>query len=437
MPRPRRRVFRNEGTRFLLFPQPPFLEGFAEPEVVTVSSPAGSVGAGPSDDRMYAVFPDGKELQYGFHVSDGGEPFMYLPPWRGDIVVPALPGAAGHFDHLTPGTPQFETAHLFGTARFVLDVWERYFGRPVPWHFADDYERLELSILPTLANAIIGWGFLETGVVRTEEGVPRAFSMNFDVIAHEIGHAVIYSQVGLPDPETDNAEYFGFHESAADLVALLASLHFDSVIDSVLLRTSGNLYTVNKLSRFAELDDNEQIRLAANDRVMSEFASGWSDEHDLAQPLTGALFDILVDVFHENLLDRALIPPAMENLSDLLEGNPDYGAVLQDDFDGLFADNPGGFKQALVDARDFLGTMLAEAWQLLQADTLTYVGVGEALKIVDRQMTGGRLRRIIEGNFEIREIGRFLPGPRQPKNGATGHVYSARTMVPADRLLGS
>ncbi len=422
----------NEGTRFLLFPQPPFLENFAEPEIVTVSPPAGSVGPGPSDDRMYAIYPLGKALQYGFHVSDGGKPFMYLPAWQGDIIAPAMPDEGGHFDHLTPGTAQFETAHLFGAARFALDVWERYFGRTIRWHFAGDYSRLELSVLPSLANAIIGWGFLETGVVPTEEGIPRAFSMNFDVIAHEIGHAIVYSEVGLPDPDTGNAEYFGFHESAADLVALLASLHFDSVVDSILLRTSGNLYTVNQLTRFAELGDHEQIRLAANNHVMSEFASGWSDEHDLAQPLTGAVFDILVDIFHEILLDRDLIPPDMEDLSDQLEGNPDYGAVLQDDFDELFARNPDGFKMALLDARDFMGTLLADGWQLLRADTLTYAGVGEALKTVDGRMTGGQFRRIIEGNFKIREIGRFAPGPRQPRSDAASHVHSARTMMPAD-----
>ena len=87
---------------------------------------------------------------------------------------------------------------------------------------------------------------------------------------------------------------------------------------------------------------------------------------------------------------------------------------------------------ALLDARDFMGTLLADAWRLLDADTLTYVGVGEALKTIDGQMTGGQFRRIIEGNFRIREIGRFVPGPRQPKKGAVSHVHSARTMAPVD-----
>lgn len=423
-------MFRNDGTRFLLFPQPSFLSDFSEPEVVTVSAPAGTIGPGPSDDRMYAIFADGKELRYGFHVSDFGRHFMYLPPWRGETFEPAVPNQYGHFDHLIPGTAQFEAAHLFGTSRFVLDVWETYFDRKIEWHFAGDYERLELSVLPSLANAIIGWGFLETGVVQTDEGVPRSFSLNFDVIAHELGHAIIYSEVGLPDPETENAEYFGFHESAADLAALLASLHFNSVTDNILLQTSGNLYTINKLSRFGELDVDEQIRLAANNRVMSEFANGWSDEHELAQPLTGAIFDIFVDIFHENLLDRGLIPFHMEELSDRLEGNPNYGSILQDDFDRWFSADPDQFKLALLDARDFMGTMLAESWQLLAADTLTYVGVCQALIIIDKQMTEGRFGHIIESNFRIREIGRYTPGPRRPKEGSLGHVHTSRTMRP-------
>lgn len=420
----------RQGTRFRLFPQPPFLENFAQPETVTVSAPRGTVGPGPSDDRMYALIPVDKPFQYGLHRWDNGEPFMYLPPWTAETRPPAMPDALGHFDYLEPGTPEFEAAHLFGTSRFVLDVWEGYFERRIDWHFAEEYDRLELSILPTLKNAIIGWGFLETGVIKSKEGIPRSFSLNFDVIAHEIGHAIIYSVVGLPSPDDDNAEYFGFHESAADLVALLASLHFNSVVDTILARTSGNLYTVNKLSRFAELGEQEQIRMAANNRVMSEFAAGWSDEHHLAQPLTGAVFDILVDIFHEKLLDRGVIPPEMEDLSDRLEGDPDYAAVMQTRFDAMYARNPQGFRDALLDARDYLGTYLSEAWSLLDADTLTYAGVGKALKRIDRSITGGRYERIIDGNFAIREIGEFVPGPRQPKKGAVSHVRSVRTMVP-------
>ena len=43
------------GTRFRLFPS--YAEGFAEPEVVEVSLPPGTVRAGPSDPTMCAVNP--------------------------------------------------------------------------------------------------------------------------------------------------------------------------------------------------------------------------------------------------------------------------------------------------------------------------------------------------------------------------------------------
>ncbi len=423
----------GSGTRFRLFPQPPFLEGFREPETVYVSPPAGTVGPGPSDDRMYAVYPVGKTLHYGLHQSGSDGPFLYLPPWEGEALRPAIPDENGHFDHLEPGTPQFEAAHLYGTVRFALDVWEGYFGRRIGWHFGDGYDRMELALLPGLDNALVGYGFMEVGGHTTESGEYRPFSLNFDVIAHELGHAIIYREVGIPAPEAAQGEYFGFHESAADLVALITSLHFDSVIDHVLERTRGNLYTLNKLNRMAELSEHEQIRLAANDYRLSDFVRGWDDEHDLAQPLTGALFDIFVDIFHEQLLDRALITPEVEDLSDQLEGRPEYEEVMQSFFDEAFARDPGGFKDALLEARDFLGTYLADTWSLLDPDFLSYTDVGAILELVDREINGGRYRKLIRGNFRMRDIGFAVPGPRLSPPGPESHSFSARTIIPEVR----
>ncbi len=130
----------GSGTKFKLFPQPPFLEAFREPETVYVSPPAGTVGPGPSDDRMYAVYPVGKTLHYGLHQSGSDGPFLYLPPWEGEALRPAIPDENGDFDHIEPGTPQFEAAHLYGTVRFALDVWEGYFDRRIGWHFGDGYD---------------------------------------------------------------------------------------------------------------------------------------------------------------------------------------------------------------------------------------------------------------------------------------------------------
>ncbi|MEM7222024.1 MAG: hypothetical protein AAF495_03535 [Pseudomonadota bacterium] len=423
--------FEKTGTRFLLYPQAPFLEGFSEPEVVTISSPVGSLGPGPQDERMYTVYPVGKPTHYGQHQTERGDSVLFLPPWTDEIYDPPEPGPDGHFDHLEPGTKQFEAAHVFASARFTLDVWEGYFDRQIPWHFREDYDRLEISLIPKVDNAFMGWGFLETGALYVD-GNYRPFALNFDVVAHEIGHGIIYSEVGMPSRTEENPEYYGFHESAADLVALVAALHFNSVVDTVLGNTRGNLYTMNKLSRFAETSPNGQIRLAANDHVLSEFAEGWDSEHKLSQPLTGAMFDILVDVFHENLLEQGLIPPEMEDLSDKLEGSDDYSDIMQERFDHFYAQNPEGFREALLLARDYLGTYLADAWIMLTTETLSYKGVGEALLEIDNFITGGRYQTIIRNNFLSRDIGRVVAGPRVAKPDKTSHAFSDRTLSPRD-----
>ena len=403
-----------EGTRFRLYPQPRFLEEYQEPETVYVSSPAGTLQAGPADDRMYSIFPIGKPRAYGIAATPGeGNEKELAPPWEGEIHPPAEPNEEGHFDHLETGTPQFETAHVFGTVRFVMDIWEDYFGRKIPWHSEDDYDRIELTILPSLENAYSGYGFLEMGG-DVKHGGYKPFSLNFDVIAHEVGHAIIYSEVGVPEPEEYTGEYFGFHESAADLVALFSSLHFHSLVDHLLENTRGNLYALNAINRMGELSGNKQIRIAANDVKLSKFARGWVKAHKLSQPLTGAFFDIFVDIFHECLVDYECITPEIEDLSDKLLATPDYAPVMQKLFDECYEQDPAGFKSALLDARDVMGTYLADTWQQLEKGYLNFVDVAEMFEAVDQEHTGGRYQRIIRGNFDMREIGWVEVGPQLP-----------------------
>ncbi|MDD9908465.1 MAG: hypothetical protein OXR62_02120 [Ahrensia sp.] len=419
-----------EGTRFRLYPQPRFLEEYAEPETVYVSSPAGSLAPGPADHRMYTVYPVGKPRPYGIAPGPNSDESVLSPPWTGDVLPPAMPDAEGHFDYLEPGTPQFLAAHLFGTVRFVLDIWEDYFDREIPWHSAKHFDRIELTIHETLENAYSGYGFLEMGG-DSKSGKFEPFSLNFDVIAHEVGHAIIYSEVGVPDPTAATGEYFGFHESAADLVALISSLHFNSLVEHLLRNTSGNLYRLNAVNRMAELSGNKQIRIAANDERLCSFAQGWVKEHKLSQPLTGAFFDILVDIFHECLVDYECISPQMEDLSDKLLATPDYAPIMQELFDEAYAAKSEEFKLALIDARDIMGTYLADTWQLLDRNDLNFIDVARAFETVDRQHTGGRYHTIIRGNFEMRDIGLVEVGPQLEPLGEDSHANSVRTLQPS------
>ena len=421
----------GNGTRFRLFAQAPFATPFRKPETVVVSSPAGTVGPGPGDARMYVVEPVDKSLAYGLAENLRGEPLYLLPPWQGRCFPPALPDPEGHFDYIAPEDPEFEAAHLFGTVRFTLDVWEKYFGHPIAWHFRQDLERLELVIQRNLLeNAFMGYGFLEVGIHEAEDGSVQPFTLNFDVVAHEVGHCIVYSVVGVPDPGTASAEYYGFHESAADLTALIAALHFDSVIDELLETSHGNLYTRNLVNRIAELSRNGQIRLAANSVSMQDFARGWRDEHALGQPLTGAMFDIFVDLFHEELVARGLISHGQEDISDRLEDSPDYFQVVQPIFDKAYAESQEDFRDALIASRDELGMLLAETWSSLSSDNLSYAEVGNTLREVDRVMTGGRWRKIIDVNLRRRAIGFVKAGPRLKPPGQKSHFDLPRVFMP-------
>ncbi|MBX3581124.1 MAG: hypothetical protein KF810_04415 [Rhizobiaceae bacterium] len=425
----------QDGTRFRLFAQAPFLKPFRKPETVFVSSPAGSVGPGPGDYRMYVVDPIGKQLAYGLAEDFRGDPIYLMPPWPGDRFPPALPDIDGHFDHIAPEAPEFEAAHLFGSVRFTLDVWEKYFGHPIEWHFRRDLDRLELVIQRNLLeNAFMGYGFLEVGIHRAADGAVEPFSLNFDVVAHEVGHCIVYSVIGVPDAGTAGAEYYGFHESAADLTALVAALHFDSVIDELLEASHGNLYTRNLVNRIAELTGNSQIRLAANPLSLLDFAHGWQDEHALAQPLTGAVFDIFVDLFHEELVARGQITADQEDLSDRVEDSPDYFRIIQPIFDEAYAAAPEEFREALVASRDELGMLLAETWRRLSPDNLSYAAVGDTLRAVDRMITGGRWRTIIDVNLRRRAIGSARVGPRLHPPGRHSHFDLPRVFVPDDDM---
>jgi hypothetical protein len=352
------------GTRFRLFPQAPFLHPERPPEIVRISVPPGLVGPGPGDDRLFVVDPIGKHHGYGLMTGPLGTPHLNLPPWRGPIRWPAQPDAHGHFDCIPVVSPTFALTHAFGTLCFVLDVWERYFGRRIHWHFARHFPRLEVSMRPSLDNARVGYGFMEIGTHPNDDGTLVPYALNFDVLAHELGHLIIYGTLGLPDPAVVAGEFFGFQEAAADMTALVTALHFDSMIDQLLEDTRGNLYALNELNRFAELSTSTQI------------------------------------------------------------------PVIQSVFDTVYRRNDLAIRAALMEARDYLGLVLAETWKRLSLDFIRYEDIARTLLGVDRDLSGGRYWPEMIESFTWREIGSVAVGPRIAPPAEGSHASPARTLVP-------
>ena len=178
------------------------------------------------------------------------------------------------------------------------------------------------------------------------------------------------------------------------------------------------------------MSPHDQIRLASNDVRLSQFSAGWEDEHALSQPLTGAFFDIAVDIFQEMLVERELIPREVAEATRNVRDEPQRADIVQPYFDSAFAGQFDGFRAALVDARDYLGTALAETWKRLKADDFSYLDVALTLIEVDRMMSGARFRRALAESFDWREIGRATcwpapqaAGPTQPYSlGSDGYA---------------
>ena len=393
--------FRTSGTRFLLFPQSPLISDYEKPETVWVSLAPSDIGPGPSDDKMYVVDAINKPF---YEESD-------LPPYRGRVNPPAVSASDGHFDHLEVGTHQFEAAHMYASLRFILDIWQVYFGREIKWSFSDDFERMELIPWVDWDNAHAGYGFIETGYSKDDQGEKFPFNLNFDVLAHEFGHQLLYAEIGMPDDHRATAEFFAFHETSGDMVAIISLLHFNSVLDRILTQTSGNLYINNELNRLGEESNTRQIRMASNDLKMKNVPNPGTpleqltikQLHDMSLPFTGALFDLLVEIFQQNLLDENLISSELDELSRGKTEQTNSEIQVQTLFDKAFIKNPEGFKKALVDARDYTAMLLSSSWQQLSWD-LTFPDIVHSLIRADQDLSYGHYHKEIRDAFNWREI---------------------------------
>jgi hypothetical protein len=391
------RRLERSGTRFRIFPLPPYVDPTIELELIHVSVPPDLMRSGPADDRMFVVDAINK-LPYSR---------FFRPPYRGDANPPVKPGQDGHFDQLDPNSREFLCATMYATVRRVLDIWEDYFGHRIEWHFESDFERLELIPLVEWDNAQSGYGFLEFGFGRRPLGgidTSLPYCQNFDVLAHELGHSIIFSEVGFPTIPTDRAiDYFGMHEAAGDLTAIVAVLHFNTVVDRLLAHTRGNLFTVNELDRVGELDSSHEIRVAFNYARMSDVGE---EPHDRSLPLTGGIFDIMVEVFQKELVARGLITPELAEQSTQGPGRGQDLDAIQAKFDDAFNGHEAEFKEALLVARDYLGVLLARTWSSLRPPNfMTYQDVVRAMLRADRAVSGGAYQKTIRECFAWREIG--------------------------------
>lgn len=380
--------YRTTGTPFRVYAQFKELRGFGKTVTVYVDARPGTIHAGPQDDRIYVVDARAKTPY---------QRSKKWPPFTGRVRQEATPDPNGHFDHIKPADKTFPAATAFATVRCVLDIWEGYLGRRLSWYFRDTYPRLEVIPRIGVDDAYSDYGYLELGFSAPETPLCE----DFDAVAHEVGHLILKSVIGNPPPPK-RVEFRAHEEASADLVAIVAALHFESLVDHVLDRTQGMLSATTVLSRVGEsLAD----RSAFNDVTMATVP--WSPDpitykYALSRVFAGAAFDVLVGIYEHGLVRRGALPAA---LADRASGTRRRGLRdLKRKFAFHFKRHREEFKSALVDARDYFGRLMARTWDTTPMADLSYVKVVGNMIAADRELSGGRYRRLIQQSFERRLV---------------------------------
>jgi|SRR5579862_2038121 len=196
-----------------------------------------------------------------------------LDPGDGVLVQAPVPNIAEKplafdFDQAAPPISSDQQ----GTAAF------RYWAAAAALRRGADFWR---GLLPTAPNA--QWQMGDTLNVRLDEAVDlNAYydrqALNFfhgqgaggstvysaespDITTHEMGHAILDSlKPGFWNAASD--EIAAFHESFADISAILSALQLPSVRQSVLSQAGGHFYKSSRLSRLA-------VQLAAAIRLIA------------------------------------------------------------------------------------------------------------------------------------------------------------------------
>lgn len=396
--------FSDRGTKFAIFAQPRTL-GF-EPETVSLRARPGSIAAGPRDRSIHVI-----DARHKFsYRRDDTLAFRAHPPYRG----PRFPGARprrGHFDHLGAGSRAFEAAATFAVVRITLEIWEHYLRRRVPWHFRGTFGP-SLEVIPRVRsnNAWSGDGYLEFGYPDYPDPGERQhpFCTNFEVVAHETGHLILKSVIGTMPDDEKSLMHRAHEEAAADLVAVLAALQFETVLAFALERTRGKLFSINPISRIGAWGPRsfDRLRTIFNGSTMSDVRARRNlDKYVLARPFAGGAFDTFVEIFEGNLVDAGAISSRLAAASR----HAPHTAIprLQRQFDARYALHPAAFRRALVGARDTFARLLAATWTLTGRDGVTFAGVVTNMLAADRALSGARSGRygdVIRRVFAAREI---------------------------------
>src|SRR5262249_26049109 len=96
------------------------------------------------------------------------------------------------------------------------------------------------------------------------------------------------------------------------------------------------------------------------------------NQHAIAEPLTGAIFDILVEIYQDGLVSRGLIAPSTDPRGWTHAEVATSMDRIHHESARAFAQFARGFYAALGEARHVVGRCMAHAMLTLRPETLTF-----------------------------------------------------------------
>ncbi|MRV75320.1 hypothetical protein GJ700_26745 [Duganella sp. FT92W] len=266
-------------------------------------------------------------------------------------IAPVSPNAFGDFI-LPPDTEQFDAVHTFAVVRQTLTLYQRALaqasgGAPaqLPWQWNSQRNTDPLKVFPHgLPDVMNAYYSRSERALKFGDFVPsgeagRVFTCrSFDIVAHETGHAVLDGLKPRWLLRRNPPQTGGLHEAFGDLTAIFLALSQLDQAEAVIAQTKADLHDKTFLADMAEqfglaLGRPNGLRNADNDLTLAEAGN---EVHALSQVFTGAVYDILADMFaferSPGLLDdAALLYRTGEYLCGLvlraLMAAPDFGAT--------------------------------------------------------------------------------------------------------------
>jgi hypothetical protein len=251
-------------------------------------------------------------------------------PKDSGIVVEGTAVARGDLnrDFITalPGSSEFDSVHTFSVVRQVVNLFKRDIqrinepgdsGRPRPlkpivwkWQWESKEGSVPIKVFPQAGQDENAYydragkqlAFFYFNDVKTGKKVYTCRS--FEIVSHETGHAVLDAlRPDLWGDETPQAG--GIHEAFGDITAIFASLAQLDICEAVIVASKANLHNKTFFSIMGEEFGNGLgrptgfgLRNADNDLKLSEVEE---EVHSISQVLTGAIYDILAEIFAKEL----------------------------------------------------------------------------------------------------------------------------------------